>query len=272
MRFRRALRRSLKTVNSMFRPLGVELRPIRKPVGGFSQFFPIVKRRGFAPVTVFDIGVGYGTWDLYEAFPDAKHVLIEALDDYRPSFDKIARLYDTDEHIVAVGDHEGEVEITVEESSLTASSTLPRSELTKRDARTSSRVVPLRSLDAICREHRYQGPYLIKIDVEGAEHAVLRGAESTLTGADMVIVEASIARRFVGGHGFFDLVSLMQERGFEVFDIIGYRYNKQGILVFVDLALVPENSPLRGGQPKDESAGRVAPPVASSLRRSVAAF
>src|SRR3989442_12701698 len=44
-----------------------------------------MRKRGFAPATVIDVGAAYGTPALYAAFPDAYHVMIEPLADYEPS-------------------------------------------------------------------------------------------------------------------------------------------------------------------------------------------
>lgn len=245
MPVRGVLRRVFHSFNSILRPFGIEIKLARYPIRGFSRFFQFVKSRGFKPATVFDIGVGYGTWDLYRAFPMAKHVLIEALSDYQETLEKIAKAYDTDCHIVAVGDQDGEVQITVEASKLTTSSIFERSKLTKRNGLTSTRVVPCRTLDSICRTKNYQPPFLIKIDVEGAEFSVLRGAPQTIEYAEIVIAEVSVATRFVSSYELFDIVELMHERGFVVFDIVGGSNSRLGTLNFLDLVFVKQDSPLR---------------------------
>src|SRR3954449_6529991 len=52
-----------------------------------------VKRLGFAPATVIDVGVAYGTPELYDAFPDARFLLVDPLEEYAPAIDGIvARL------------------------------------------------------------------------------------------------------------------------------------------------------------------------------------
>src|SRR5690349_20367910 len=43
------------------------------------------RRHGYAPATVIDVGVAAGTPVLYEAFPDAYHVLVEPLAEFEPA-------------------------------------------------------------------------------------------------------------------------------------------------------------------------------------------
>lgn len=58
--------------------LGYEVH--RKPgPDSFVGFNPSYLARICQPKTVFDVGIGYGTYPLYEAFPNAKFVLVEPL-------------------------------------------------------------------------------------------------------------------------------------------------------------------------------------------------
>jgi hypothetical protein len=55
------------------------------------------------PRTVIDVGVGYGTYSLYEAFPDSYFVLIEQLFDYQSSIERILERYRGEVHYIALG-------------------------------------------------------------------------------------------------------------------------------------------------------------------------
>ena len=50
-----------------------------------------IRRLGFRPQTIIDVGVAHGTPQLYAAFPDAQLILVEPLSEY---FEGIARLLD----------------------------------------------------------------------------------------------------------------------------------------------------------------------------------
>jgi FkbM family methyltransferase len=77
----------------------------------------------------------------------------------------------------ACGDHEGTVELLLSDDSAFCSTT--ESYLNKRNGQ--SIVVPLRMLDSVWNEQGRPPISAVKIDVEGAELAVLQGAEELLS-------------------------------------------------------------------------------------------
>src|SRR5947199_5134856 len=56
---------------------------------------------------VFDVGVGWGTPELYEAFPQARHILVEPLVEYEPAIQQILDRYDADWVRAAAGAEAG---------------------------------------------------------------------------------------------------------------------------------------------------------------------
>lgn len=50
-----------------------------------------LRRHGFAPRTIIDVGVGQGTPDLYNAFPQAYLVLVEPLAEFNGAVDAILK-------------------------------------------------------------------------------------------------------------------------------------------------------------------------------------
>ena len=51
------------------------------------------------------------------------------------------------------------------------------------------RQVPIITVDQACSDRNLKGPYLIKVDVQGAELQVLAGASRTLQQTEAVILE-----------------------------------------------------------------------------------
>lgn len=110
--------------------------------------------------------------------------------------------------------------------------------------------VPVRPLDSLDRS-AWPGPYLLKLDCEGFEMEVLKGARATLAGCDMVVSEISVARRHVGGYSFADFIAMMDGLGFELFDIVDLQqYGPDGRLSFMDGVFVPKGSPFAAGAQK----------------------
>lgn len=59
-----------------------------------------------------------------------------------------------------------------------------------------------------------EAPLGIKLDTQGFELEVLRGAESTLSKAAVVLVELSLAPLYQGGAAFAEVFSLLEGKGF----------------------------------------------------------
>ncbi len=60
-----------------------------------------LKNMGFYPKTVIDVGVANGTMPLYETFPLSKHILIEPLEEFKPSLEEFIKKYPNSEYIIA---------------------------------------------------------------------------------------------------------------------------------------------------------------------------
>src|SRR5712692_1335892 len=151
-----------------------------------------VSSLGFQPQTVIDVGVAHYTGDLYEAFKDASILLIEPLVEFEPSLRKICKTYKAQYVLAAAGESPGTAELNVHNGKLDSSSFLKEVEGPAVDG--SPREVPVVTVDQVCLEKKLKGPYLIKVDVQGAELTVLRGAKQTLEETEVVILEVLLFR------------------------------------------------------------------------------
>ena len=123
---------------------------------------------------MFDIGVGYGTYGLYQLFPDAFYHLVEPTRESLPYMKKLARRLRCDIHPLALGDREGEAVLEIR-SDIQGSTLLE--EVGTRDFLRFDRV-PMRRFDSLFSD--FERPALCKIDVQGAELMVLQGMTGRL--------------------------------------------------------------------------------------------
>ncbi len=214
-----------ETLNRLgFKAAGTRRKPHKDVLEGFSA--PYLARLS-QPATVIDVGVGYGTYPLYEAFPKARFILVEPLRDYEGAISRIAGQYDCTVVYKAAGDAPGSLEISVDTENLQKSSFADRTPLTNKGHRLEKRMIEVATLDAIVAAlPDLREPILLKIDTEGHELKALQGAHALLRRTDTVIVEASIARRFEGGYEFEDIVEFMKHSGFYLLTFLSINHHR----------------------------------------------
>lgn len=163
-----------------------------------------------------DVGANVGsvTRTITRVAPDIRHVLVEPLPDLAA---RLADEFPTCEvHAVALSDHEGSVDFTRNLDRPTRSGIDPGQ--TKAGQRTEQITVPITTLDALLAG---RNPCFVKIDVEGAELDVLRGASHTLEQARPLVVfehQPDAASDFDATRSIHKLLGAAQYR---VFDIDG---------------------------------------------------
>lgn len=166
---------------------------------------------------VIDVGIMYETADLKAILPGKKHYLIEPIEEFYPAIEKNYAGMNYELIRAAASDETGTFELAtksifgggVSHSNLVVDGNRPEG--------MSIREIKTFRLDDI--KDRLPGNLLLKIDVDGAELKVLRGAIELLKKVNCVVVEAS-------RQSFFGRVEFLHQQGFEVFDIVDICYYK----------------------------------------------
>jgi FkbM family methyltransferase len=190
------------------------------------------------------VGAAMGTTALYDVFPEAKHILIEPLEEYIPHLDSIVNKLNRAEYIIAAATATpGDIVINVHPD-LVGSSLFKEDE--DSDVNGVERTIPGMTLDNICFQRGTEGPYLIKIDTQGSELEVLKGAKTVLKETEVVILEVSFFEFFKGGPQIYDCMTFMKEQGFVPYDIFDLQYRLlDGAMSQVDIAFTREQGLLR---------------------------
>jgi FkbM family methyltransferase len=238
-------------LESLLARCGYELKVAGTPPRGFEGFLRFAKELGLAPRTIVDVGVGHGTHWLYEAFPDAKLALFEPLKEFHGIAHTLGRSKPVDLHPVALAAEAGTLKIRVPRVA-TGASLFPRSDVFEQlnrmtdlviDKADEYRMTDVDTLDARCGA--YEAPILLKIDAEGGELGVLRGAIETLRRTVMVLVELSVFERHVGEPSLVETMQFLDEHGFQLFDIPAMeQFAPNGPLSYIDTAFVRKGGAL----------------------------
>jgi FkbM family methyltransferase len=198
---------------------------------------------GFRPRTVIDVGVATKTEELYQAFQDADILLVEPLAEFEPFLRDICRSYKAQYVLAAAGENPGSAIINVHPDKF-GSSLLKEFEGPGVDG--VPREIPVVTVDELCASRNLAGPFLMKVDVQGAELQVLAGATHTLQQTEVVILEVTLFGTLLGGPQLAETVARMKQYGFAVYDIFGFNYRPlDNALCQVDMVFVQEAGPFR---------------------------
>ena len=229
----------LSELKDFLRPY-ISYIPHRVDAPSWRQSFGVLEHYGCKPNTVFDIGVAYGTYELYRAFPDAFYHLIDPTPESLHYMRLLQRQLNCKVHQAALGDHDGEVEIEIRPDiqAATLLDDLGDRQVLRRDR------VPMRRFDTLIKE--IDRPALCKIDVQGAELMVLEGMTGRLASIDAIVIETSTIASLRGGPEVHDIVRFMHDHGFVLADVLGMaRRPLDGATAQLDVLFLPENSPMR---------------------------
>lgn len=224
------LNQAQRLVNSLLKFTGVRIVPNSNPWLQLQDFPPVS--------TLIDVGVCGGTPDVYGHFPNADLILIDPLPDSEELFAKSVEGRNWKFFNFALGAASGSVTLHREIGKEAKSSLLERSELTKVDGRHSEHEVSQVTLDSLTQDMDLEKPVGLKIDTEGYELEVLKGATATLAHCAFVIVECSIRPRFESSYSAEELIGFLADQGFSLDYVLSNDSNRKGQIVFIDLGFI----------------------------------
>jgi FkbM family methyltransferase len=177
--------------------------------------------------SILDVGASVGQFASIAraAFPEAGIVAFEPLPD---CFSRLQRRFRGDARFralqVALGPASEERELL--RSAYAPSSSLLPMEARHREAfpstaRTERLRVKVRRLDDALLDLVLAEPFLLKLDVQGFELEVLRGAPRTLERSSVVLLEVSLQKLYAGEALFAEVHAFLADRGFALAGLAG---------------------------------------------------
>lgn len=193
--------------------------------------------------TVIDIGANVGQFAKKAEliFPNAVFYCVEPVP---PVFEKLKAWASNEAKVkvntfnVALGDHEGEIEMLFHDDFSPSSSILHTTHTAESlyPVMKSQKRIPVRltMLDRLLEQVDLKHDVLIKMDVQGFEDRVIRGADNILKQAKAVIVEISLDTLYESQATFKDIFNLMDARGFHYAGALDQKYGRDGHVIFMD--------------------------------------
>ncbi len=209
--------------------------------------FKRLKKLGYQPKLVLDIGAYEGSWakSFLTVFPNCKILMIEGQEGKRSILEKTAEHKQLDFQIALLGSAEQEVEFNIYE---TASSVLKENNET--GAKTEIRT--LTTLDKSIIDTPFTKADFIKIDTQGYELEILKGAEKTMQQAEFILLEVSLIDIYKNCPMVAEVMAFMQSKGFVLYDICSLmRRPYDNALFQSDFLFVKETSPFRAAKQWD---------------------
>jgi FkbM family methyltransferase len=232
--------RSRTALNAIAKLFGVRVVSARWGPRGFRVSLAKTRAQGFSPATVIDVGASNGQWthECRQIFPGARYLLVDPLEENRPTLDGLA-LSDSRIEVWhgALGAVAGQLDLWAhgDQSSFLRSSDFPG----------RRRAVELRTLDSFIGTHSLQAPVLLKADVQGYELEVLKGASRCLDMCEVLLIEVSFRRLYEDSPLAHDIVGYLGSKGFRVYDICSFvQRPADNELVQCDIVFAREGSKL----------------------------
>ena len=198
-----------------------------------------LKKKNFNPETVLDIGAyeGYWTIDLLEVFPSSKVLMVEAQKNKTPFLEKIKIQYpNTDYAISLLSSRDGDEKYFCEDETASHVSTTPILD-------NSGVILKTQTLDSLLKDKHFALPDFIKLDVQGHEIEVLKGAEIAIQHAEVCLLEVSLFDFGDATPLLLEVLNFMDTLGFRAYDISQFMRRPLDKALFqLDMFFVKKNS------------------------------
>lgn len=208
-----------------------------------------LKKQGINPKTILDVGANSGQFAVAAAkiWSGSKVHSFEPIQSCVNQIERYAKkLGNISVHGMAIGDEEGTLKFNINQYSL-SSSALPLSSVHKSafpDAMEKEIIeVPVNTLTKALQDIELSPPVLLKVDVQGYEAHVIRGAAQILAQIDYVLLETSFTEMYEGELVFEEIRALMTKNGFRFLRPVGWLTdNARGEILQMDALFVRDAS------------------------------
>lgn len=204
-----------------------------------------LRERGFAPAAVVDCGACVGDWSrlLLRIFPQARVLMVEPQERHAQTLRALCSRHPSSLQLatslvgppgMASADF-----VVLDDSAGTGSSVLAENSQVPRHVVN----LPVVTVDELVQQHGLGSPDLLKLDVQGFEIEVLKGATDALASASFVLLEVSLVPYNQGSPLMAEVVAWMDAHGYRVHDVFDLTRRADRVMLQADLLFVRKGSP-----------------------------
>jgi len=203
--------------------------------------------KGMRARGILDIGAYAGEFSLLarQFWPDAAVLMVEPQAEKRARLDNVARELGGDTHVQSklLGEC-ARSEVSFHQMSTAWGSTGSSCYPENSDFERTTVVMPMTTVDALLEELPGRCFDLMKVDVQGAELDVLRGAKNSLPDVEVLFAEVALHECNQGAPRLAEVVGVLDELGFAMFDMLPMRRDHRDLQLQVDAIFVRRDSAL----------------------------
>ena len=193
--------------------------------------------------TVLDVGVAKGTWPLWQIYSNAKHILIEADPSARSQLIDEYKNIDYDYHNIALSDDNRQGQVFIKgfkgRQYKWVGVVHPDEERCIGQPLIDAKIA---TLDTFLQDKSYEFPMMLKVDVDGDDMRILKGAENTLSNMSILTIEAVIP----GLQRVIKNLNFITDHGLRLWDIVDLMYADNRLhqvdLIFVNTDHFPKEA------------------------------
>jgi len=207
----------------------------------FHRIRLLSERFGFQPKVIYDVGAYEGEWtrDCKRVYPNATYYQFEANQDKRDI------LMQNNQHVFmdVLGKKDEEKVGYFKTLGACGTGNSVYKENTKHYEAQNCVIEDrsTKSLDSLVQTQNLPWPEFLKLDTQGSELDILKGAEKCLNHAEVILMEVSLHEYNQNIPLMADVLSFMKSYGWVIFDIVDYHFVKD-ILIQVDVLFCKEKS------------------------------
>lgn len=204
------------------------------PASNLTSYLRKIKAAGLEIDTVYDVGACTGRWAksmMQSVFFDSKFYLFEANPSYLPSLQNIPNTFVHG----GVLSNPGRETVEFYAGGDTGDSYYKET-TTHYDARTPV-TLKCRTLDSVIKEHNLPIPQFLKIDTQGSELDVLKGARQILSKTDIIYMECPIIEFNSKAPNIQEYLSYMKAHSYIPTDVLEI-HRAEEVLLQIDIMFI----------------------------------